>query len=47
MIENFNVFDFTLSKEEMEQIASLDQGESAFFSHYDPQTVEWFMQIVK
>lgn len=40
MEENFNVFDFELTAGEMVKIAALDTGESAFFSHYDPQTVE-------
>ena len=43
MEENFNVFDFTLTEEEMKRIEALDTGESLFFSHYDPETVEWFM----
>lgn len=46
MEENFHVFDFTLTSEEMEKIEALDGGESLFFSHYDPQTVEWFMSLV-
>ncbi|MBO5523398.1 MAG: aldo/keto reductase [Roseburia sp.] len=46
MEENFNVFDFVLSDEDMGKIEKLDTGESLFFSHYDPQTVEWFMSIV-
>lgn len=46
MKENFNVFDFTLTDEEMARIEALDTGKSLFFSHYDPQTVEWFMSIV-
>ncbi len=41
MIENFNVFDFTLDDVDMKQIAALDDAESAFFSHYDPDTVEF------
>lgn len=40
MIENFNVFDFELDDEDMAKIRSLDTGKSAFFSHYDPETVE-------
>ena len=40
MEENFNVFDFELGAGEMDQIAALDTGESAFFSHSDPQVVE-------
>ena len=27
-------------------IEALDGGESLFFSHYDPKTVEWFMSIL-
>lgn len=33
MEENFNVFDFTLSEDDMKQIAALDKAESSFFSH--------------
>ena len=28
------------------QIEALDTGKSLFFSHYSPETVEWFMSIV-
>ncbi|MDQ8738595.1 aldo/keto reductase [Paenibacillus sp. LHD-38] len=47
MEENFNVFDFTLTVEEMEKIVALDTGESLFFSHYDPQTVEYIINLGK
>lgn len=40
MEQNFNVFDFTLSAEDMTAIQNLDEGESLFFSHYDPAVVE-------
>ena len=46
MEENFNDFDFMLTAEEMLQIEELDTGESLFFSHYDPKTIEWFMSMV-
>ena len=45
MQENFNVFNFMLTAEEMEQLAALDTGKSLFFSHYAPETVEWFMSF--
>jgi 2,5-diketo-D-gluconate reductase A len=43
MVENFNVLDFALTGDEMEQIATLDRGESSFFSHRDPAMVKWLM----
>ena len=46
MEENLNVFDFKLSEDDIAALSALDKGESAFFSHYDPSTVEWFMSIV-
>lgn len=45
MEENFNVFDFTLSEDDMKKIEQLDGGKSLFLSHYDPDTVEWFMSL--
>ena len=45
MKENFDIFDFTLSEDEMKEIEALDAGKSLFFSHYDPTTVEWFMTL--
>jgi len=47
MIENFDVFNFTLTAEDMNAIATLDESESAFFSHYDPQTVEFLTGLGK
>lgn len=47
MIENFNVFDFTLANEDMEQITKMDTATSAFFSHQDPAMVEWFADMVE
>lgn len=40
MIQNFDVFDFTLINEDMDTILTLDQKESLFFSHYDPDLVK-------
>lgn len=45
MEENINVFDFRLTEEEMQRIEGLDGGESLFFSHYDPKTVEWIVSL--
>ena len=36
IVENFSVFDFRLTEDEMARIAALDRAESLFFSHTDP-----------
>ncbi|GGD81287.1 aldo/keto reductase [Paenibacillus nasutitermitis] len=41
IIENFNIFDFELSQEDMESITALDTKQSLFFSHRDPEMVKW------
>ena len=47
MIENFNVFDFTLDEEDMKLISNMDTETSAFFSHRDPAMVEWFVKMIE
>jgi 2,5-diketo-D-gluconate reductase A len=41
MAENFDVFDFELTDEDMTRIATLDTGASVFFDHRDPGMVTW------
>ena len=41
MLQNIDVFEFILAEEDMQRIVELDEAESAFFSHYDPDTVEF------
>lgn len=41
MAENLAVFDFTLSEEDKTAIATLNEGESQFFSHADPEMIKW------
>lgn len=47
MTENFHIFDFALSAEDMAAIEALDKKQSAFFSHTDPNMVEWFVKMVE
>jgi diketogulonate reductase-like aldo/keto reductase len=41
IVENFNIFDFELSPEDMQAIISLDTKVSLFFDHRDPAMVKW------
>ncbi len=41
MQQNLDVFDFSLTDEDKAQIATLDNGESQFFSHSDPEMIKW------
>lgn len=45
MIQNLDVFDFTIDFADMEIIRGLDEGESLFFSHYDPAVVEMLTNL--
>lgn len=43
MKENIDIFDFSLSNDDMADIAGLDTGKSMFFDHHDAETVRMFM----
>lgn len=43
MKQNLEIFDFTLSGDDMVEIARLDTGKSLFFDHHDPDVVKMFM----
>lgn len=45
MIENFNIFDFELSADDMNKIKSMDTGKSLFFSHSDIELVKLLFSI--
>ncbi|KAF6655200.1 aldo/keto reductase [Paenibacillus polymyxa] len=40
IIKNFNIFNFELSRDDMERIAKLDSKESLILSLHDPENVE-------
>ncbi len=46
MQENFDIYSFELTDEEMHKIMSLDSNKSLFFDHRDPNMIEWFEQLV-
>lgn len=39
--ENFNIFDFELSTEDLQAITNLDMKTSTFFDHRDPELIKW------
>ncbi|MFI1650312.1 aldo/keto reductase [Streptomyces avidinii] len=41
MAQNFDVFDFELTDDQMAQISELDTGRTLFFDHRDPEMVAW------
>ena len=45
--QNFEVFDFKLSEDDMNKIKELNKDDSLFFNHQDPNMVEWFDNMVK
>ncbi len=47
MKENFDIFDFVLTNDDMAAISTLDKKQSSFFSHTDPSMVEWFCKMVE
>lgn len=44
MAENFNIFDFELSSEDIQNIQTLDTNASLFFDHRDPNMVKWLSE---
>lgn len=44
MVENFNIFDFKLSEDDMQSITKLDTKSSMFFDHRDPKMVRWISE---
>lgn len=47
MKENIDVFDFSLSEEEMDAIAGLDREGEARFAHADPAQTEFFVELAE
>lgn len=45
MKQNMDIFNFSLTEEDMAMIRQLDTKQSLFFSHYDPQTVEFITSL--
>ena len=47
MEENFNLFDFNLTDDEMNRLKALDLGKSQFIDHYAPDVAEMFVSAGK
>ncbi len=44
--ENFDIYSFSLDKEDLDKISLLDKNKSSFFDHRDPSIIEWFGQLI-
>jgi len=44
MAENFDIFDFELTKDDFQAIQTLDTKASLFFDHRDPNMVKWLSE---
>lgn len=47
MLQNIDVFNFELSEDDMNKIASLDKKESSFFNHQEASAVEMLASLVR
>lgn len=47
LAENFDVFDFELTEQEMLTINGLDTSSSMFFDFEDPKTVDMFVELIE
>lgn len=47
MLENIDIFDFKLSKEDMDAITKMDKKESSFFNHQDASAIERLANLVR
>ena len=47
MKENFEIFDFQISDEDMQRISKLDTKKSLFFDHQTPETVDMFVNMIQ
>lgn len=47
IVENSNIFDFTLTDQEMTKINRLDKRQSQFFDHRDPAAVERIYNMIR
>ena len=47
MEENLNIFDFSLSNENIKKIEELDLGENVFMDHENAEDIERFFKMFK
>ena len=46
MQENFHIFDFELTEDEIKSIEGLDQASTLFHDHQEPETAERFLSFL-
>ncbi|WP_196001910.1 aldo/keto reductase [Clostridium sp. 1001271B_151109_B4] len=47
MLQNIDIFDFELTKDDMDKISDLDKKESSFFNHQEASSVEMLASLIR
>ena len=47
MLQNIDIFDFELTKDDMDKISTLDKKESSFFKHQEASSIEMLASLIR
>lgn len=47
MLQNIDIFDFELTKDDIDKISTLDKKESFFFNHQEASSIEMLASLIR